>query len=142
MSKGKHVVKYPSNIKKRLLTIEDLEEKDYFKKTVAILKKAQLPKGTLFDTSYGDDTAFTIVLPDGRAFTGYAFKKKGDEDNPKQAFLTAAGRALAVWKRCCFVSVTPSINTSMHNNLLNNVYRFNKLAEILHGKCLSRISIK
>lgn len=95
-----HVVKYPGSIEKALLTMEDM--KKY--RAHSIVSKAGLPEGTLFDAvgvmneeEFGH-TSFTILLPSGEAFTGFAVKRHGDNNDPDAANCIAAGRAVAVWR--------------------------------------------
>lgn len=95
-----HVVKYPGSIGKALITMEEM--KKY--KAYSIISKAGLPEGTLFDEigvmsdeGFGH-TTFTILLPNGEAFSGFALKKGSDSDNPEAAACMAAGRAVAVWR--------------------------------------------
>ena len=96
----KHVVKYPSTIRKSLLTMGNMKKH----KAYSIISKAGLPEGTLFDwfSSFDHEefghSSFTILLTTGEAFTGFAIKKSSDDDDPEKASCIAAGRAVAVWR--------------------------------------------
>ena len=93
----KHVVKYPSSIKRYCLQVSDFAQAH---PTVAmLLEKAKVPQDTLYTwmTERGH-VMFHIVLSDGRIFTGLAIKRPNEENDTEKALVVAAGRALAVWR--------------------------------------------
>ena len=96
----RRIVHYPNVLHKNFFTIKELE--DVMRPVASMAKnEKELPEKTMFDfsTSCGV-TYFHIITPDGRIFTGAAFKKSGDRPDLKQAMLIAGGRALAVWRAC------------------------------------------
>ncbi len=120
MKSDKRAVKYPSSIKQVFHTIDDLCAGDKARPVRDLLKNSNLPGGTRFmlaENTFFDEEAPThmvasILLPDGRIFSGCSFLSPKDigQENGVIGVLTAFGRAIKSIKRSGAVSTASCIS--------------------------------
>lgn len=94
--KNKHVIKYPSSIRDVLYELTEFTETTQ-RILIKAFGQAIAEKCRYFCRASMQHTIFTIVMPDGSAFSGFAVKNPKD-DHSDEGEIIAAGRAVGVAK--------------------------------------------